>query len=333
MKSVALTIFILISINGSSAQDQRARLDALRAEGYAALYNLDYEGARSRFQKMIELAPDHPAGAQCFASSIWVQQLNEAWELKATLYSTGAYTDAKPKINRKQADEFRKWTRQAKQLSEARLRRDPRDVEALYFLGAAEGLESAFAGGVERKFMAAFRAGRDSVDHHREVLKLSPDFHDAELTIGLMDYVIGSLPLPTKMLVATMGVRGSKKRGLQALERVAVEGKWARDVAHVLLIDLYKREKRWNDAIKTARLLSEKYPRNYLFKLQIADALTSQIVALKRAKTPVAAEEKQLQDIFTSLSRDKTLDSATRDLVQHRWTIARQQLEPPGRNP
>jgi hypothetical protein len=333
MKGVALTIFILISINGSSAQDQRARLDALRAEGYAALYNLDYEGARSRFRKMIELAPDHPAGAQCFASSIWVQQLNEAWELKATLYSTGAYTDAKPKINRKQADEFRKWTRQAKQLSEARLRKDPRDVEALYFLGAAEGLESAFAGGVERKFMAAFRAGRDSVDHHREVLKLSPDFHDAELTIGLMDYVIGSLPLPTKMLVATMGVRGSKKRGLQALERVAVEGKWARDVAHVLLIDLYKREKRWNDAIKTARLLSEKYPRNYLFKLQIADALTSQIVALKRAKTPVAAEEKQLQDIFTSLSRDKTLDSATRDLVQHRWTIARQQLEPPGRNP
>jgi hypothetical protein len=153
--------------------------------------------------------------------------------------------------------------------------------------------------------MAAFRAGRDSVDHHREVLKLAPDFHDAELTIGLMDYVIGSLPLPVKMLVATMGVRGSKKRGLQELERVAVEGKWARDVAHVLLVDLYKREKRWKDAIKTAR----------------------QIVALKKSKSPVAAEEKELQDLFASLSRDKTLDSSTRDLVQHRWTIARQQLE------
>jgi hypothetical protein len=256
-----------------------------------------------------------------------VQQLNEAWELKAMLYSTSAYTDAKPKVNRKQADEFRKWTRQAKQLSEARLRKDPRDIEALYFLGASEGLEAAFAGGVERKFMAAFRAGRDSVDHHREVLKLAPDFHDAELTIGLMNYVIGSLPLPAKMLVATMGVRGSKKRGLQELERVAVEGKWARDVAHVLLVDLYKREKRWKDAIKTARQLSEKYPRNYLFKLQIADALTSQIVALKKAKSPVTAEEKELQDLFASLSRDKTLDSSTRDLVQHRWTIARQQLE------
>jgi tetratricopeptide (TPR) repeat protein len=327
MRTLAPIFIVILSFVTALGQDQRARLDALRAEGYEALYNLDYEGARSRFQKMLELAPDHPAGAQCFASSIWVQQLNEAWELKATLYSTSAYTDAKPKVNRKQADEFRKWTRQAKQLSEARLRKDPRDIEALYFLGAAEGLEAAFAGGVERKFMAAFRAGRDSVDHHREVLKLAPDFHDAELTIGLMNYVIGSLPLPAKMLVATMGVRGSKKRGLQELERVAVEGKWARDVAHVLLVDLYKREKRWKDAIKTARQLSEKYPRNYLFKLQIADALTSQIVALKKAKSPVAAEEKELQDLFASLSRDKTLDSSTRDLVQHRWTIARQQLE------
>ncbi|HEX7330285.1 MAG TPA: hypothetical protein VF290_02225 [Pyrinomonadaceae bacterium] len=327
MKVIALILFILVSIVPAYGQDQRARLDALRAEGYEALYNLDYEGARSRFQKMIELAPDHPAGAQCFASSIWVQQLNEAWELKATLYSTTAYTDAKPKVNRKHAEEFRKWTRQAKQLAQTRLRKDPKDVEALYFLGAAEGLEAAFAGGVERKFMAAFRSGKDSVEHHRDVLKLAPDFRDAELTIGLMNYVIGSLPLPTKMLVATMGVRGSKKRGLEALERVAAEGKWARDVANVLLVDLYKREKRWKDAIKTARQLSEKYPRNYLFKLQIADALTSEIVALKKAKTPVAAEEKELQDVFASLTRDKTLDSTTRDLVQHRWTLSRQQLE------
>jgi len=327
MKVITLTLIILLSLVSASAQDQRARLDALRAEGYQALYNLDYEGARSRFQKMIELAPDHPAGPQCYASSLWVQQLNEAWELKSTLYSATAYTDTKPKVNRKQADEFHKWTRLAKQLSEARLRKDPKDIEALYFLGAAEGLEAAFAGGVERKFMAAFRAGRDAVDHHRDVLKLAPDFHDAELTIGLQNYIIGALPLPTKMLVATMGVRGSKKRGLEALERVAAEGKWARDVANVLLIDLYKREKRWKDSIRTARQLSEKYPRNYLFKLQIADALTSQIVALKKAKTPVAAEEKELQDIFASLSRDKSLDSATRELVQHRWTIARQQLD------
>jgi len=121
-------------------------------------------------------------------------------------------------------------------------------------------------------------------------------------------------------------VRGSKKRGIEALERVAVEGKWARDIAGILLVDLYKREKRYADAAKMARQLSEKYPRNYLFKLQTAEALTSQILALRKTKAPFKTEEGELQNIFTALSRDKTYDSATRDLINQRWTLARQQL-------
>lgn len=327
MKTIGSILIALFWTITALAQDQQTRLDTLRAEGYEALYNLDYETARNRFQKMIELAPDHPAGPQCMASSLWVQQLNQSWELKATLYSTGAYTDGKSAIDRKQSDEFRKWIRRAKLLSQSRLRTNPRDVEALYFLGAAEGVEASFAAGVERKFMAAFRAGTDSVDHHREVLKLAPDFHDAELTIGLINYIVGSLPLPTKMLVATMGVRGSKKRGLEALERVATEGKWARDVARVLLVDLYKREKRWADAGGVARELAARYPRNYLFKLQVADALASQILALRKAKKPAIAEEKELQEMFAALLRDKTYDAATRELVNVRWNIARKQLQ------
>jgi hypothetical protein len=324
MKIIASILIVIVWTIAAPAQD---RLDTLRAEGYEALYNLDYETARARFQKMIELAPDHPAGPQCMASSLWVQQLNQSWELKSTLYSSNAITDNKSQVDRKQADEFRKWIRRAKQVSQARLRKSPHDVEALYFLGAAEGLEASWAGGVERKFMAAFRAGKDSVDHHREVVKLAPDFHDAELTIGLMNYIIGSLPLPAKMLAATMGVRGSKKRGLETIQRVAAEGKWARDVARVLLIDLYKREKRWDDAARVARELTAKYPRNYLFKLQVADALTSQIVTLRKSNKPATAEEKELQEIFASLLREKNLDSNTRELVNVRWNIARQQLQ------
>ena len=330
MKFFAVTFVILLSFGVVAAQDQRKQLDALRAEGYEALYNLDYEGARKRFQKMIDLAPDHPAGAQCYASSLWLQQLNEAWELQATLYSNDAYEKGKPQLNRTHVEQFRKWIRTSKQLSQARLKKDPRDVEALYFLGAAEGLEAAFAGGVERKFRAALRSGTDAADHHKEVLKLSPEFRDAELTIGLLNYVIGSLSLPVKMLAATMGVRGSKKRGLEALERVATEGKWARDPARVLLIDLYKREKRWTDSFEVSRQLSEKYPRNYLFKLQMADARVSEILALRKNKSPISAsQEQQVSSIFASLLRDKTLDRKAVDLVNFRLNITRQQLKQP----
>jgi hypothetical protein len=321
--SMKIIVSILITLASALiASGQQAQLDTLRAEGYEALYNLDYEGARKRFQKMVELAPEDPAGAQCLASSLWLQQLNNSYQLKATLYSG----DSKEKTDRRYTEEFRKWIRQAKTLSEARLKKEPRNIDALYFLGAAEGLEAAYTAQVERKYVAALRAGTNAVDHHREVIKLSPDYHDAELTIGLHNFVVGSLSLPLKMIAGTMGVRGSKKRGLETLERVTVEGKWARDLARILLIDIYKREKRYEDALKMARALSEKYPRNYLYKLQMADALTLQIATLQKKKAPFKVEESELQNIFTALSRDKTFDTPTRNLINQRWTLARQQL-------
>jgi hypothetical protein len=330
-----ITFLLLVSFVAVAAQtvDDRARLDKLRAEGYEMLYNLDYEGARKRFREMIQLAPDHPSGAQCMAASLWVEQLNESWELKATLYSTRAYTEGKRKVSPAQVAEFRKWIRQTKTLSEAKLRQNKNDIEGLYFLGAAEGLDAAYAAAVERKFRSALKSGSNAVDRHKDLLKIEPGFRDAELTIGLQNYIIGSLPLPLKVVAGTMGVRGSKKRGLETLERVAVEGRWSRDLARTLLVDLYKREKRWKDAVATARVLSERYPRNYLFKLQMADALASQIVTMRKAKdandSTGDTEEKELLSIFDSLSRDKTLEASTAELVQFRYREARDVLALP----
>jgi len=88
--------------------------------------------------------------------------------------------------------------------------------------------------------------------------------------------------LPVKMIAGTFGVSGSKKRGLKELEEVARDGHWGRDVARLLLVDLYKREKRWDDAIATARDLSTRYPHNNLFKLQLADVLARKLAAQRK---------------------------------------------------
>src|SRR2546422_741658 len=292
----------------------RSELDSLRREGYEALYNLDYEGARRRFKEITQRFPDHPAGPQCMAASLWLQQLNQSWELKASLYSTESYAGKNDRIDKRNMEEFRRWTRRAKLLAEARLRQDPRDIDALYFLGATEGLNAAFAAGVERRFMAAMREGSRSVERHQEVLKIDPNFRDAELTIGLYNYIVGSLPLPVKVLAGSMGVRGSKKRGLEILERVAREGRWARDVARVLLIDLYKREKRWPEAVVISRELALKYPHNYIFKLQLADALISQVATMRRTKGAAIsigstgiAEEREAFRIFEALLQNRPM--------------------------
>src|SRR5206468_8424931 len=115
-----------------------------------------------------------------------------------------------------------------------------------------------------------------------------PSYHDVELTIGLYDYTVGALPLPVKIAAGVFGFRGSKKRGLATLERVGKEGHWVHDEAKTLLIVLYTREKRFAEAAAFARELGTKYPRNYLYRLEAADALVSQ-AALERDVNHVTA--------------------------------------------
>ncbi|HWS55085.1 MAG TPA: hypothetical protein VN228_13200 [Pyrinomonadaceae bacterium] len=286
-----------------AADIDRARFDALRKEGFGALYNLDYSGAQARFREMAKAFPDHPAGPQFLAAALWLRTLNESRRLQASLYNTeGFYKEKDDKADPKTVAEFRELTRQAKALCEARLKVNPNDTEALYYLGAVEGLKAAWGAMVERSFMSALSNGSDSVDRHRKVVKLDPTFHDAKITIGMYDYVVGGLPLPVKIMAAVGGFRGSKKRGLATLEQVAREGTWAREDARVLLIALLKREGRFRDAHRYAAELAASYPRNYLFKMEAADALVSQ-AALDRATAPEAAKktEEEAFAIFESL--------------------------------
>ena len=302
----------------ATAEVDRARFDKLRVEGFDALYNLDYETARARFKELARVFPSHPAGPQFLAASLWLETLNASRRLQSGLYNNESfYAKNEDKVDPQLVAQFRDYTRTAKQLAEARLKQNPKDTEAIYFLGAIQGLKAAFEGAVERRFVAALRDGSDAVDHHRDVVKLDPNYHDAELTIGMQDYIVGGLALPYKILAGMTGTRGSKKRGLATLERVMREGQWARDDARVMLIPLYKREKRFSDAAALARELAAKYPKNYLFKLEYADALVSQ-AATEREKSGATASantEREAFAIYESLVRDKTArDAAARQL-------------------
>jgi len=209
-------------------------------------------------------------------------------------------------------------------LTEARLKQNPKDVEALYFMGAIQGLKASFAEAVERRHFAALKDGSDAVDKHRDVIKMDPNYRDAEITIGLYDYTVGSLPLPVKIAAGMFGFRGSKKRGLATLERVAKEGNWVHDEAKTLLIVLYTREQRFGEAASYARELAAKYPRNYLYRLEAADALVAQAALDRQANnsTTVTATEKEAFATFDALLTDKAVrDTSSRffDLIHFKY--------------
>ena len=334
MKYVGVLILLLTTALSAAAQQpsspwltdaERARFEELRRSGLDALYNIDYDKANRDFKEIVQLYPNHPGGYQLLAARLWIKTLYESRRLQGSLYSSESfYASGDDKVDPKIVTEFRNLTREAKRLAEAKLKQEPKNVEALDFLANTEGLKASFEEAVERRHFAALRDGNDAVNHHRDVLKLDPKYIDAQITIGLYEYVVGSLPLPVKILAGATGYRGSKKRGLAMLEQVAKEGRWAQDDAKSVLILLYRREKRFADVLTLARELSAKYPRNYLLKLESAGALVS-LAGVKRKQKDVAGAvqaEKEAFATFEDVLRDRNVrDTAARalDLIHFKY--------------
>src|SRR5256885_1830504 len=192
---------------------ERAKFEQLRIAGSENLFNLDYAAARRNFKEMADAFPNYPAGTQFLADTLWTETLYEMRKLQSSLYGSDSfYSNSEDKADPKVVDQFRALTRQARLLTEARLKPFPQDPEALYFLGAIEGLKASFEEAVERRHFAALKDGSDAVDKHREVIKLDPSYRDAELTIGLYDYTVGALPLPVKIAAGMFGFRGSDRK-------------------------------------------------------------------------------------------------------------------------
>ena len=293
--SVSLMVLVLVLVSANAFaqptpsgwvnESEREQFDSLRRSGFEALYNLDYDKAQKDFKEIGRLYPTHAAGPQLLAARVWIKTLYETRRLQSSLYSSESfYSSGDDKVDPKVVEEFRNLTREAKRRSEMRLKQNPKDVEALYWLGATEGLKASFEEAVERRHFAALRDGNDSVDNHREVFKL----------------------------------------GLALIEQVAKEGTWARDDAKTLLIVLYTREKRYGDALAHARELTAKYPRNYLFRLEAAGALVAQAEVERKAKNTEAAvkAEREAFAIFDDLLRDRSVrDTVSKvlDLIHFKY--------------
>lgn len=331
---VVVLLFLFLSAIGTNAQQsvspwlnesERGRFESLRKSGLEALYNIDYDKAHRDFKEIATLFPNHPAGPQLLAAGLWIKTLYESRRLQSSLYSSESfYSNGDDAVDPKIVNEFRALTREAKRLAEARLKQDPKNIEALDFLANTEGLKAAFEEAVERRHFAALRDGNDAVDHHRQILKMKPEYIDAQLTIGLYEYTVGSLPLPVKLLAGVTGYRGSKKKGLMLLEQVAKDGQWRQDDAKTVLVLLYTREKRFNDVLAITRELSAKYPRNYLFRLETADALVALASQKRRANDTAGAAqaEKEAFATFDELLRDRNVrDAAARalDLIHFKY--------------
>lgn len=274
----------------------------LRRQGSEAVYNLDYRTAREKFEEIRKRLPYHPVGDLNLATLIWLEYLNKSRRLQTSLYKkeSSFYAGVEKAREESEGDSvdpafdraFRDRMAQAKTKALALANRYRDDPDALYFLGAYYGVMAGYEASTARKFFAAMRNGSRSVDAHEKVVKIRPDYYDAYLSLGLYDYIVGSLPFAFKALAAIAGVRGNKVRGIERLKKLVASDSASSDDARVLLLAIYQNEGRFEDALAILHYLNAKYPASYLLRLETSSTL----LELKRADEAFASFEALLAD-------------------------------------
>jgi tetratricopeptide (TPR) repeat protein len=291
--------------------------DRLRAEGNRAVYNLDYQGAKEKFLQMTKLAPDRPAAYVYLANNLWLETLNKSRRLSTSLYSGTSFYIQKSESDSSDRDRDREFDRlinQAVALATAGLRKNPADAETLYYQASALGLRAGYTATVGRSFRRAIGDANKSIQLENKVLKLDPGYYDAYLSIGLYEYVVDSLPFGWRVLARLAGLKGSKARGIQELQSVVQNGKYADDDARVLLIGLYTRERKPELALGILDYLAEKYPQNYLFGIERGRILYQ------------VGRREQAAASFSALLGDAKIAVQATDLINFQWGEALEEV-------
>ena len=291
----------------------------LRREGCEALYNLDPATAVEKFEEIRKRLPHHPAGDLYMATAIWLTHLSKTRRLQTSLYGSGSsfYAGAGSSKEDTEGDAvdinvdraFRERMAQAKTKALALVAKNKNDPDALYYLGSYYGVMAGYEASTARKFFSAMRNGSRCVDAHEKVLKLKPDYYDAYLSIGVYDYIVGNLPFSYKFLATMVGVRGNKKRGITRLQTIIDKDASTADDARVLLVAIFRNEKRYDDSLSLLEQLSSKYPNGYLLKLERASLL----MTLNRPSEAYA--------LFEGLLNDPAAASAL-DLINYQYAEA-----------
>src|SRR5262249_48328952 len=139
---------------------------------------------------------------------------------------------------------------------------------ALYAKGISNATLASFEATAKRSYFSAGSKAKTARDLHQQVLDIDPTFDDARLSVGAFNYVVGVIPGFVRFMLLPLGIRSAGKEvGINQLETAARKGKNTSTDARMVLIVIYNREKRYDDALRIVNDLHAKYPRNFMFEL------------------------------------------------------------------
>ena len=134
-----------------------------------------------------------------------------------------------------------------------------------FYLGSIYGLMGRLYG-VNRSWSSAFSSGKDGRNILEEVIEEDPNYIDAYLLLGMMNYYVDRMGGFTEFIAGVLGLSGDRRIGIEYLHKVMKEGNLSKWQATMLLAELYARlESNKFDAMPILKVMYDNFPNNSHF--------------------------------------------------------------------
>lgn len=303
--------------------------DPMVREGYASFYNLDYDKALANFDKVIQRFPNEPLAYAEDEMVVIFRELYHQDLLDTTYYARDSFLTNQRKVDVPQPvrDRIEFLNDQTAGLVEQRLKANNQDKNALFARSYARGLHAAFITLVDHSFFSAARQGLAARNDSEAVLRIDPQYADADLSIGIQQFAVASLPRFVRLAVGIAGVGGNKERGLDMLRNAAEHGVVTNIEARTVLSLFLRHDGRYPEALAVQHGLAADFPHDYLFRLEEANlakdegngplAIATYKVVLADAHKPGFFIDPRLQLALFGLADTERGQNDTRDAAQH----------------
>ena len=260
----AIVILVLLAAPAAS----RA---ATVGDAYTRLYNFDFPGAHTILDGYIAASPQDPLGHSTRAAAYLFYELDRLKILQGEFLTDDKKISGDGKLTPDPAIRLRFFAsvEEAQRLAESRLQERPGDSNALFAFCITEGLKTDYTAFVEKRQLRSLASARKAHDFAVELLRRDPAFVDANLTTGITEYLVGSLPFFIKWFVRFDQAQGSKEQAVLNLEKVAQQGRYLGPFARILLSIIHLREKRTPQSLRLLEGLVAEFPGNPLLRMEM----------------------------------------------------------------
>jgi hypothetical protein len=243
--------------------------------GFNLLYETKFTEARATFESWESRHQDEPFGEVAVAASYLFEELYRQNVLTSDFFLNEKRflhgIEGKPDSGR--MNNFRGALARTRELARNRLRKTPKDPEALFGLTLAAGMESDADAILEKKQLDALKRMKEANEYAKELLAQRPDTADAFVAPGIANYIIGSLNPGFRFALWFGGIHGDKRLGMEQVGKTVERGRYLRPFAKIMLALAARREKQNTLAQRLLRELSEEFPANPLFAAEYAKAM------------------------------------------------------------